>query len=178
LQLSNEQLNSEILAEGVFALFLDKKPCLKVEICGFTFCGILSCAEPAFQYLFTMKILLIILCVGAIIWLSMARKKIDQEEAVALKTPGTAARLRENFGTVVELVLQDPNHSIALERSYDESIRFKNNSGQELFMSYSALGGSQLRVAVIQNSSVLKEFKFDKSKSSSQIYQEISYYFD
>ena len=125
-----------------------------------------------------MKIFFIILCIGAIIWLSSYRKKIDREEAIALKTPGTASRLRANFGTVVDFVLQDPNHSIALERSYDESIRFKNNAGQELFMSYTALGGSQLRVVVIQNSSVLKEFKFDKSKSSSQIYQEISYYFD
>lgn len=125
-----------------------------------------------------MTILLIIICAAAIIWLSSYRKKIDKEEAVALKTPGTASRLRANFGTVVDLVLQNPNHSIALERSYDESIRFKNNSGQELFMSYTALGGSQLRVAVIQNSTVLKELKFDKSKSDNQIYQEISYYFD
>ena len=125
-----------------------------------------------------MKILLIILCVGAIIWISRSRKKIDQEEAVALKTPGTATRLRDNFGDVVDLILLDPNHSIVLERSYDESIRFKNTSGQELFISYTALGGSQLRVAVIQDSSVLKEFKFDKSKTDSQIYQEISYYFD
>ena len=125
-----------------------------------------------------MKTLLIILCIVVLIWVSISRKKLDEKEAVALKTPGTANRLRANFGTVVDLVLLNPNHSIAMERSYDESIRFKNNSGQELFMSYTALGGSQLRVAVIQNSTVLKELKFDKSKSDNQIYQEISYYFD
>lgn len=134
-------------------------------------------AEPA-QPFINMTFIVIILCIGVIIWLSSARKKIDEDEAVALKTPGTASRLRANFGNVVDLILQSPNHTIVFERSYDESIRFKNNSGQELFMSFTALGGAQLRVAVIQNSTVLKEFTFDKSKSDYQIYQDISYYFD
>lgn len=125
-----------------------------------------------------MKTLLIILCIVVLIWVSISRKKLDEKEAVALKTPGTANRLRANFGTLINLVLQNPNHTIVMERSYDESIRFKNNSGQELFISFTALGGPQIHVAVIQNSALLKEFKFDKSKSDSQIYHEISYFFD
>ncbi|MGM9694535.1 MAG: hypothetical protein ACI3YC_05965 [Alloprevotella sp.] len=126
-----------------------------------------------------MTIVLIILCVVLFIWATNFKKKIDEDEKVALKTPGKASRLRENYGDVLDLVLQSDDHTLLFERSYDESVRIGNSHNQELFMSYSSLGshGPELRVACIQDSMVLKEWIFDKRRTSFSIYQEIADYF-
>lgn len=124
-----------------------------------------------------MKLVLIIICICAIIWLSNYRKKIDEEEKVALKTPGTATRLRQNYGELIDLLLSNPSHLVLMERSYDESIRIGNISGQELFVSYSSLG-SELRVACVKDSVLIKEWIFKNEKNIDYIYQEISYYFN
>ena len=126
-----------------------------------------------------MAVIIIILCIVLFVWTMNYRKKIDEKEKVALKTPGTATRLRENYGDVLDLVLQSENHTILLERSYDESVKIGNSRNQQLFMSYSSLGshGPELRVACIQDSMVLKEWTFDKRRSAISIYQEIADYF-
>lgn len=126
-----------------------------------------------------MTIVLIFLCVVVFIWTTNSKKKIDEEEKAALKTPGNATRLRENYGEVLDLVMQSGDHTILFERSYDESVRIGNSRSQQLFMSYSSLGshGPELRVACIQDSMVLKEWVFDKRRSSLSIYQEIADYF-
>ena len=124
-----------------------------------------------------MSILVIIICVVAIILLFNYRSKIDQEEKVALKTSGTAEKLRSNFPGLINLLLGNPSHRIIMERKYDESIRLVNEEGQELFISYSALGGPQIHVACIQHSQVIKEWKFKRDYSDNQIFNEISYYF-
>lgn len=124
-----------------------------------------------------MNIILIILCIVGLIWAFNSRKKIDEEEKVALKTPGTATRLREHYGELVDLLAKNPNHRILLERKYDESIRFGNTKGQELFLSYSGLG-QELRVACIQDSMVVMERTFKKQTPTSFIYNELCDYFD
>jgi hypothetical protein len=126
-----------------------------------------------------MTVILIIICVVVFIWVTNSKKKIDEEEKVALKTPGVATRLREHYGDVLDLILEDENHTILFERSYDESVKIGNSKNQQLFMSYSSLGshGPELRVACIQDSMVLKEWVFDKRRSAISIYQEIIDYF-
>ena len=126
-----------------------------------------------------MAVIIIILCIVLFVWTMNYRKKIDEKEKVALKTPGTATRLRENYGDVLDLVLQSENHTILLERSYDESVKIGNSRNQQLFMSYSSLGshGPELIVVCIQDSMVLKEWTFDKRRSAISIYQEIADYF-
>ena len=121
-----------------------------------------------------MKVILIIICIIGIVWSIISRKNIDREEAVALKTPGKAKRLRVQYGELIDKILQNQNHHIVFEREYDESIRFANSNNQELFISWSYDG---LNVACVQNSSVLKEWKFKKTDSTYDIYLEISHYF-
>jgi hypothetical protein len=113
------------------------------------------------------------------IWVTNSKKQIDEQEKVALKTPGKANRLREHYGDVIEQLLEDVDHKILFERSYDESIRIGNLKNQELFLSFSSLGshGPELRVACIQDSMVLKEWTFDKRRTNASIYQEIVDYF-
>ena len=126
-----------------------------------------------------MITVLIILCVALFIWAINSKKKIHEYENVALKTPGKANRLRENYGDVLNLVLQSEDHTLLSERSYDESVRIGNSHNQELFMNYSSLGshGPELRVAIIEDSMVLKEWTFDKRTTSLSIYKEIADYF-
>lgn len=57
-----------------------------------------------------MTVVLIIICVILFIWISQSKKDIDEKEKVVLKTPGRANRLRENYGEVVDLILQDKKH--------------------------------------------------------------------
>lgn len=126
-----------------------------------------------------MSIIFIIICVVVIICLFNYRSKIDQEEKVALKTPGRADKLRSNFSSLIDLLTRNPAHSILIERKYDESIRFGNNEGQELFIGYSSLGshGPQIHVACIDHSVLLKEWSFDHRQTEEEIFNEISYYF-
>ena len=124
-----------------------------------------------------MSIVLIIICVVVLVYSFNYRSKIDQEEKVALKTPGTADRLRSNFPGLISMLLSNPSHTILMERKYDESIRIGNDDRQELFLSFSALGGPQIHVACIDHSQVLKEWKFERELSDSQIFNEINYYF-
>lgn len=107
------------------------------------------------------------------------KKKIDQQENVALKISGRAIRLREHYGELLELVLKSEDHQILFERSYDESIRIGNSKNQELFMSYSPLGsyGSELHVVCLQDSMVIKKWEFDNRRTNVSIYQEIADYF-
>lgn len=125
-----------------------------------------------------MKIILIILCVIGLIATFSYRRKIDEEEKVALKTPGQAGKLRASYGNLISMLLNNSNNRILFEREYDESIRFGNNRGQELFVSYT-LGthGPQIHVACIEHSQVMQEWTFDHRKTDSQIYQEITNYF-
>ena len=126
-----------------------------------------------------MNIILIIICLVVFLWALNYKKKIDKEEEIALKTPGRAIRLREHYGEVIELVLKSEDHQILSERSYDESIRIGNSKNQELFMSYSPLGshGSELHVVCLQDSMVIKEWKFDNRRTNVSIYQKIADYF-
>lgn len=121
-----------------------------------------------------MKVILAIICIIGIAWSIISRRNIERDEAAALKTPGKAKRLREQYGELIDKILQKQNHHIAFEREYDESIRFTNSNNQELFISWSYSG---LNVACVQNSSLLKEWKFKKTDSTEDIYLEISNYF-
>lgn len=121
-----------------------------------------------------MKVVLIIICIIGFVWLTIYRKNIDREEAVALRTPGKAKRLREQYGELIDKILQNQNHHIAFEREYDESIRFANSNNQELFISRAYDG---LNVVCFQNSLILKEWKFKKTDSINDIYLEVSDYF-
>lgn len=126
-----------------------------------------------------VKIILIIICVIAIIFLLKYDKKLDKEREIALKTPGTAKRLRDNFPVLISMLLENSSHTIILERKYDQSIRIGNEYRQELYISYSSLGiqGCEIFVACIDHSMVIKEWKFDRRLSDIQIYNEISNYF-
>lgn len=124
-----------------------------------------------------MNIVIIIICVVVIIYSFNYRSKIDREEKVAFQTPGTADKLRDNFSGLISMLLVNPSHTILMERKYDESIRIGNNSGQELFISFSALGGPLINVACIDHSQILKEWKFERKLSDVQIFNEINYFF-
>lgn len=126
-----------------------------------------------------MKVILVIICIVGLIWSINYRKKIDKEEKIALETPGHAYRLRADFGGVLDLLLQDSNHIIVFEREYDQSVRLSNNKGQELLMSRDGLGshGPELLVSCIQDSLLVKTWRFNKRSSDLSIYKEISYYF-
>lgn len=127
-----------------------------------------------------MVVILIFVCIVIIVLAANRKKDINEEERTALKTPGLANKLREDYGEVLDLIMQTEGHSILLERDYDQSIRIKNLKNQELFMSYSSLGvhGPELRVVCIQDSQVLKKWIFDKRSTSASIYQEIINYFN
>ena len=107
----------------------------------------------------------------------LQQKETGQARKIALKTPGEAKRLRENFGDVLDCILQNEDHKILFERSYDESVRIGNSIGQELFMHYSGSSGIELRVFCLLGSSVIKEWSFKKETSSMEIVKEISEYF-
>lgn len=124
-----------------------------------------------------MRIVLIIICVVVFIYLCNYRSKIDKEEKVALTTPGTADKLRSNFSGLINMLLSDSTHTILMERKYDESIRIGNDNHQELYISYSALGGPQIHVVFFEYSQVINEWKFDRKLSDSQIFNEINYFF-
>lgn len=126
-----------------------------------------------------MRILLIIVCVVVFIWATKIKKKIDEEEEIGLKTPEVATKLRENYGEILNMLLQNPNHTLVFERKYDESVRLSNHKNQELFMRCSGLGshGAELHVACYQDSMVLKVWTFDKRRTNMSIYQEIVEYF-
>lgn len=124
-----------------------------------------------------MRIVLIIICVVVFIYLCNYRSKIDQEEKVALTTTGTADKLRSNFSGLINMLLSDPTHTILMERKYDESIRIGNDNHQELYISYSALGGPRIHVVFFEYSQVINEWKFDRNLSDSQIFNEINYFF-
>lgn len=124
-----------------------------------------------------MNIILIIFCLVVLFFLFNYRKKIDQEERVALKTPGTADKLRGNFSGLISMLLSNSSHTILMERKYDESMRIGNDNRQELFISYSALGGPKIYVVCIDHSQVIKEWKFSRELSDIQIYNEIIDYF-
>lgn len=121
-----------------------------------------------------MKIVFVIVCVIVIVWSIASRKKIDKEEAIAIKTPGTAKRLREQYGELIDTILHNKGNQILFERSYDESIRIANQHHQELFLSCSF---GNLHVVYIQDSSILKEWKFNKTDQIKTIYNEITQYF-
>lgn len=99
-----------------------------------------------------MSIVIIIIGIVVIIYAYNSLSKIDQEEKVALKTPGTADKLRSNFPVLINMLLTPSSHTIIMERKYDESLRIGNENGQELFISFSALGGPQIHVACIERS--------------------------
>ena len=125
-----------------------------------------------------MKTIFIILCIAIIIYSLYSRSKIDREEKVALRTPGTADKLRSNYSNLINMLLSSPSHSILMERKYDESIRIGNLSGQELFVSFSALGGPQIHVACIEQGRVIKEWTFKRNNTSDDaIFHEISNFF-
>ena len=64
-----------------------------------------------------MTVLAIIACLAIFIWATNSKKKIDEEEKIALKTSGQATRLRDNFGDLITLLLQSEDHYIKFERS-------------------------------------------------------------
>lgn len=121
-----------------------------------------------------MKIILIIICIVAIILLLNYRKKLDQEHKIALKTPGIADKLRKNYPYLINRLLNDPSHTILMERKYDQSIRIGNDIRQELFI---CLSFNELFIAFIDRSLVVKEWKFDSKHSEYQIINEVSNYF-
>lgn len=123
--------------------------------------------------------ILLILCVAGLIWAISSRRKIDREEEISLKTPSRAHRLRENFGELIDLILSDPKHRIVFERGYDQSIRFANSHGQELFISSSNIGKNAplIFVACTKYSQVIFEKRYDKRASTRDIFLEISDYF-
>lgn len=126
-----------------------------------------------------VKIILLIICIIAMIFLLNYNKKLEKERDIALKTPGTAERLRNNFPVLISMLLENSSHTIIIERKYDQSIRIGNEYRQELYISYSSLGiqGCEIFVACIDHSMVIKEWKFDRRLSDIQIYNEISNYF-
>ena len=126
-----------------------------------------------------MATIIIIICIVVFIFATISKRKIDDEEKVLLKTPGEAVQLWENYGKVLEFILRSKDHKILFERSYDQSVKIGNSHNQELFLFYTAFGahGPELRVACTQDSMLLKEWVFDKRRTSVSIYNEITNYF-
>ena len=118
-----------------------------------------------------MKTILILAAVIAIFaWYSSTMKKIDRDEAKALKTPGEAIFLRKNFGNFIDKILSNPDNYIAFERS--DQIRFakKSNSNKELIIgNYMDYGGPVMSVVVLENKTILTEKKFKKGTDTVEI---------
>lgn len=126
-----------------------------------------------------MTTIIIIASIVLFIYATFMRNEIDKEEMIAKKTPGRADMLREHFGDVLNRLLNQPDHKIVMERKYDESVRISNSKGQELFMSCSTYGTHEpnLHIACIQDSIVIKRWKFDTHDSYISITNQISDYF-
>lgn len=126
-----------------------------------------------------MNVILIILCIVGLIYFYNQRKKIDEEERIALQTPGTADMLRNNFGTLVDLVLSDPDKHIIFERNYDQSIKVGSNRSSEILIMTYLMGfhGPEVRVCVVQYNQVIKEWKLNRGESQEALYREIEMYF-
>lgn len=115
--------------------------------------------------------LFIILAIAITIWYFSAMKKIDREEAEALKTPGDAIFLRKAFSGFIDKVLSDQDNYIAFEQS--DLIRFskKSSPNKELIIqNFRGWGCAMMSVVVLENNKVIAEKEFKEGTSSAEIY--------
>ena len=111
----------------------------------------------------------IIAVVAIVIIFSSINKKIDKEEEQALKTPGVAQYIRSNFPDIVNCVSSAPGFAKEFERT--DCIRFYNASiGKKVLLQQ---WSGKLRIAVIKNDSVIKEWNIGKNDMSSLLISEI-----
>lgn len=122
-----------------------------------------------------MKFLLLLIAAIGLFWLkSIILKKIDEDEAKALATPGRANFIRDNYNEVVEFILKRPYSKILFERK--DQIRIGINDESEYIAINSYSGG--LLIVYVKWSAVQKEWKFTRNESSSHIIYELHKYLD
>ena len=122
-----------------------------------------------------MKFLLFIIAAIGLFWLrSIIFKKIDEDEAKALATPGRANFIRDNYNEIVEFILKRPHSKILFERK--DQIRIGINDESEYIAINSYSGG--LLIVYVKWSAVQKEWKFTRNESSSHIIYELHKYLD
>lgn len=120
-----------------------------------------------------MKVVLIIIACALIFLLrSKYMKKIDEDEAKALATPGRANYIRDNFPSVVDYFISLDNAKILLERA--DMIKIGIGSEGD----YYAIGNSSsgLHIAYVKWSSVQKEWSFKSNEDPKHIIYEVSKY--
>ena len=122
-----------------------------------------------------MKFLLFLIAAIGLFWLkSIIFKKIDEDEAKALATPGRANFIRDNYNEIVEFILKRPHSKILFERK--DQIRIGLNDESEYIAINSYSGG--LLIVYVKWSAVQKEWKFTRNESSSHIIYELHKYLD
>ena len=122
-----------------------------------------------------MKILIFIICAIILFGIrSLINKKIDNDEAIALATPGRANFIRENYGLVIDYTLSLPNAQIEFERADQIRVSFENQKEYLAINSYS--GG--ILIAHIKLSAVQKEWNFSRNEMPQHIIYELQKYFE
>lgn len=121
----------------------------------------------------TMNVILFILGIIIIFWIhSKINKRIDDQEAKDLATPGRADYIRDNYADVVLFLESLPKSTILFERR--DQIRIAVYNKNEYFAIYSYSGG--LLIAHVKWSAVQKEWKFSRGENSKHIIYTISSY--
>lgn len=120
-----------------------------------------------------MNILLFILgIIAVLIWHRFSMKKIDEEEA--LKAPGKATFIRNNFSGFISNVLEDTNNYIVFERT--DQIRFGKKGQKDYKLICGNMmdsDGPVLNVIIQSGATVLYEKKFKKGTDTSLISKEV-----
>jgi hypothetical protein len=117
-----------------------------------------------------MKFILFAICI--IILFVIKKKvfaKIDREEEEALRTPGRANFIRDNYPEVVDYLLSIQNYQIIFERT--DMIQIGTSKSGEYYAVSNYSGG--LFISFIRHSNVYKEWKFSRRENVTHIIHEL-----
>lgn len=114
----------------------------------------------------------VIFAIAVIVLWQIKRKifaKIDEDEARAHKTPGTAHYIRNNYPMVVVFLQSFPGYQIIFERR--DMIQIGTSNDDEYFKinQYS----DELLITFVRHSNVYKEWKFSLDENQNHIYYKL-----
>lgn len=113
--------------------------------------------------------LCIVLIAVAIYFYNAINKKIDADEQKAMSTPGVAQYIRKNFSEILDCISAAPGMTKEFERS--DYMRFVNKAtGQKVVLQQ---WSGKLKMAVVKNGSVVKEWELGVKDMDSLLISEI-----
>ena len=127
-----------------------------------------------------MSIFLIVIAIIVVFIIHQSiMKKIDEEEAKALKTPGTATFLRNNFGGFIDEVLRDDNNYILFERAGQIRFGKKDSPGYELIIgNRMEFDGPIMYTVIKRGQSVVCEMSFKEGTNTNEISNKVLSFFN